>query len=56
MLALWNFCACSDSALRIFAFDLYDDDTSGKIEVEEVEHMLRDGIEINLNKPKLSDF
>ena len=49
VLALWNFCACSDSALRIFAFDLYDNDTSGKLEIEEVEHMLRDGIEIKLN-------
>jgi len=24
VLTLWNFCSCSDSSLRMFAFDLYD--------------------------------
>jgi len=42
VLSLWNFCSCTDSALRLFAFDLYDADGSGKIEKSEVSDMLKE--------------
>lgn len=42
VLSLWNFCSCTDSSLRLFAFDLYDNDASGRIEVNEVELMLKE--------------
>lgn len=56
VLALWNFCACSDTALRIFAFDLYDADSSGKIEIKEIEFMLREGIQIESSSSIKSPF
>ena len=40
--ALWNYCTMGKSALTIFAFDLYDTDGSGEIELDEVERMLKE--------------
>ena len=37
VVALWNYCTMGKSALTIFAFDLYDLDGSGEIELDEVE-------------------
>ena len=33
VIALWNWCTLSNNALESFAFDLYDNDGSGRIEV-----------------------
>mmetsp|Transcript_46202 Transcript_46202/g.93246 ORF Transcript_46202/g.93246 Transcript_46202/m.93246 type:complete len:298 (+) Transcript_46202:115-1008(+) len=42
VLSMWNFCSVVDSSLRLFAFDLYDTDASGRIDKNEVESMLRE--------------
>jgi Ca2+-binding EF-hand superfamily protein len=42
VVTLWNYCSCTDSSLRMFAFDLYDTDGSGKIAHLEVETMMRE--------------
>ena len=42
VVAVWNYCTLSPSALVHFAFDLYDRDESGWIEQHEIEQMLQD--------------
>lgn len=41
-MSLWNYCTLSKAALIMFAFDLYDNDNSGEIDVMEVELLLRE--------------
>ena len=43
VLSLWNFCSVINASLRLFAFDLYDTDASGRIDSHEIETMLREG-------------
>ena len=40
VVAMWNYCTLSKPALCLFAFDLYDADSSGAIERAEIEGML----------------
>lgn len=42
ILSLWNYCTLGRSTLPLFAFDLYDRDSSGIITADEVIHMLKD--------------
>lgn len=42
VLSLWNYCTLSKTTLEIFAFDLYDIDSSGWLSPSEVSGMLRD--------------
>ena len=42
VVAMWNYCTLGKSALCLFAFDLYDSDSSGYIETSEIKHMLKD--------------
>lgn len=42
VMSLWNYCTLGKSTLVIFAFDLYDNDSSGSIGPEEVIKMLKD--------------
>ena len=42
VIALWNYCTLGKPALIMFAFDLYDQDGSGKIDFKEVECMLKE--------------
>lgn len=42
VVSLWNYCTLSKAALIMFAFDLYDNDNSGGIDIEEVELLLRE--------------
>lgn len=42
VISLWNYCTLSKAALVIFAFDLYDNDNSGGIDVHEVELLLKE--------------
>lgn len=39
---LWNYCTLSKAALVMFAFDLYDNDNSGEIDLSEVELLLKE--------------
>ena len=41
-IATWNYCTLSKAALILFAFDLYDNDSSGAIDVDEIELMLKE--------------
>ena len=36
VIALWNYCTLGKAALILFAFDLYDNDNSGKIDIDEI--------------------
>ncbi len=40
VLSLWNYCALSRATLVLFAFDLYDRDSSGAISCDEVNKMV----------------
>ena len=42
VVAMWNYCTLGKSALCLFAFDLYDSDSSGYIETSEIKTMLKD--------------
>mmetsp|Transcript_18568 Transcript_18568/g.25651 ORF Transcript_18568/g.25651 Transcript_18568/m.25651 type:complete len:415 (-) Transcript_18568:523-1767(-) len=42
VLSLWNYCTLSKSTLDLFAFDLYDVDSSGYLSVAEIDGMLKD--------------
>jgi serine/threonine-protein phosphatase 2B regulatory subunit len=42
VVALWNYCTLSPAALAMFAFDLYDRDTSGFLEEKDISLMMRD--------------
>jgi Ca2+-binding EF-hand superfamily protein len=42
VLSLWNYCTLSKASLVIFAFDLYDVDSTGCLSPKEMENMLRD--------------
>lgn len=42
VMSLWNYCTLSKAALIMFAFDLYDNDNSGEIDIMEVELLLRE--------------
>jgi Ca2+-binding EF-hand superfamily protein len=42
VVALWNYCTLSRATLDLFAFDLYDSDSSGMLSICEVDGMLRD--------------
>lgn len=42
VLSLWNYCTLSKASLVMFAFDLYDTDSTGELSPEEIEGMLRD--------------
>ena len=42
ILGLWNFCAADNLSLVRFAFDLYDADSSGELEENEVLRILKD--------------
>ena len=41
-MSLWNYCTLSKAALIMFAFDLYDNDNSGEIDLGEVELLLKE--------------
>lgn len=41
-MSLWNYCTLSKAALIMFAFDLYDNDNSGEIDLAEVELLLKE--------------
>lgn len=41
-MSLWNYCTLSKAALIMFAFDLYDNDNSGEIDIGEVELLLKE--------------
>jgi len=41
-IATWNYCTLGKGALILFAFDLYDNDSSGSIDVDEIELMLKE--------------
>jgi hypothetical protein len=51
---MWNYCTLGKSTLVLFAFDLYDSDSSGSIEPEEVQTMLRDVYGQTFKKSKLA--
>jgi hypothetical protein len=51
---MWNYCTLGKSALVLFAFDLYDADSSGAIEPDEVSRMLKDVYGKNFGKSKLA--
>lgn len=42
VMSLWNYCTLSKAALIMFAFDLYDNDNSGEIDLTEVELLLKE--------------
>lgn len=42
VLSLWNYCTLSKASLVMFAFDLYDTDSTGELSPEEIEGMLFD--------------
>ena len=42
VIGLWNYCTLGKAALVMFAFDLYDADSSGEIEPREIDRMLRE--------------
>lgn len=42
VMSLWNYCTLSKAALIMFAFDLYDNDNSGEIDLGEVELLLKE--------------
>lgn len=42
VMSLWNYCTLTKSSLIMFAFDLYDADSSGIVEMDEMELLLRD--------------
>ncbi len=42
LLSTWNHCILTEASLIIFAFDLYDVDGNGALELDEVEHMCKD--------------
>lgn len=42
VISLWNYCTLSRDTLDLFAFDLYDQDHSGLLSLEEVQQMLKD--------------
>lgn len=42
VLSLWNYCTLTKATLDLFAFDLYDQDSSGELGGDEVEQMLKD--------------
>lgn len=42
VMSLWNYCTLSKAALIMFAFDLYDNDNSGEIDLAEVELLLKE--------------
>jgi serine/threonine-protein phosphatase 2B regulatory subunit len=50
VLSLWNYCSLSNATLDIFAFDLYDRDSSGQLSGAEVDGMLRDVYGNNFSK------
>jgi serine/threonine-protein phosphatase 2B regulatory subunit len=42
VMSLWNYCTLTSATLELFAFDLYDKDSTGELSVEEVHQMLQD--------------
>jgi serine/threonine-protein phosphatase 2B regulatory subunit len=42
VLSVWNYCTVGDASLDIFAFDLYDTDSSGVLSPSEMANMLQD--------------
>jgi Ca2+-binding EF-hand superfamily protein len=42
VLSLWNYCTLSRVTLGMFAFDLYDRDSSGVLEPDDINKMCRD--------------
>ena len=40
--ATWNYCTLGKGALILFGFDLYDNDSSGNIDIDEIELMLKE--------------
>ncbi len=42
VMSLWNYCTLGKATLLLFAFDIYDRDSSGEISVLEIQAMLRD--------------
>jgi Ca2+-binding EF-hand superfamily protein len=42
VLSCWNYCSLGRSTLMLFAFDLYDKDSSGIIDQKEIGQMLKD--------------
>lgn len=42
VLSLWNYCSLSHDNLIVFAFDMYDRDSSGFIDCSEIEKLLLD--------------
>lgn len=42
VLSLWNYCTLSKASLVIFAFDLYDADSTGQLSPKEIHNMLVD--------------
>jgi Ca2+-binding EF-hand superfamily protein len=39
---LGNYCTLGKTSLILFAFDLYDQDKSGYVDVKEAKHMVKD--------------
>jgi len=42
VITMWNYCTLAKNALIMFAFDLYDFDSSGKIDIREIKLMLEE--------------
>mgnify|MGYP000395057526 CR=1 FL=1 len=42
VMALWNYCTLGKATLVLFAFDIYDRDSSGELALDEVRAMLKD--------------
>jgi len=42
VLSIWNYCTTGNAALGIFTFDLYDQDGSGILSIDEMVQMLKD--------------
>mmetsp|Transcript_1741 Transcript_1741/g.2724 ORF Transcript_1741/g.2724 Transcript_1741/m.2724 type:complete len:509 (-) Transcript_1741:189-1715(-) len=42
VLSIWNYCTLGKTSLIVFAFDLYDQDKSGYIDVPEAQHLIKD--------------
>ncbi len=42
VLTLWNYCTLTKDTLAMFAFDMYDSDSSGNLKLIDLENMMRE--------------
>jgi Ca2+-binding EF-hand superfamily protein len=42
VLSIWNYCTLGKTSLVVFAFDLYDQDKSGYVDIGEAQHLIKD--------------